>query len=77
MATPKQHPVVKTCQEAVGRRWGKEARENVGDVVYEALLNSALVNICTGQDESVDPAAIVKVMREARSGIIEVIHGDS
>lgn len=71
----REHPVVKTCREAVERRWGKEVRENVGDVVYEALLNSALVNTCTGQDESVDPAAIVRVMREARAGIIDLIHG--
>ncbi len=65
-----------TCKEAVARRWGNEPRTKLGDTLYEALLNSALVILSANQDESIEPATIVRILRQGRTQIIEEMLSD-
>jgi|KBSMisStandDraft_5_1062788.scaffolds.fasta_scaffold03025_8 hypothetical protein len=74
---PKQVWPLDVCKEAVARRWGKEARYLFGEVLYEALLNEALLLHLNAQDESIDPATIVRVLTDGRSQIIDEINKEA
>ena len=63
------------CKEAVANKWGKEARHLLGDELYEALLNEALLLLLTAQDEATDPATVVRVLTDGRRQIIDHING--
>jgi hypothetical protein len=59
------------CKDKVAGKWGKEARHYLGDVLYEELLNSELLLLCATQDDSIDPANIVRILNDGRSQIID------
>jgi hypothetical protein len=62
------------CKTKVAGKWGKEARHYLGDVLYEELLNSELLVLCALQDDTIDPANVVRILNDGRSQIINEIN---
>lgn len=61
----------KLAQDKVYTRWGKQVRENVGEVLFKALIAEALFYQLTTQDDSIDPAVIVDMMHGFHDRLIE------
>ena len=59
------------CKDRVRADFGKDARKNMGDRIYEALLNEALIVLLDAQDESVPSDRITEKMRAGRAQIID------
>jgi hypothetical protein len=62
------------CIQAVATKWGREARHILGDVLYEATLNSELLLILSAQDTSTNPETVVRALTDGRSQIIDEIY---
>ena len=71
---PKPSWPLDVCKAKVAGKWGKEARHYLGDVLYEELLNSELLVLCATQDDSIDPANVVRTLNDGRSQIIDEIN---
>jgi hypothetical protein len=48
-----------------------DVRALVSREVHEALVNSQLLILCAAQDESTDPATVVRILNEGRTEIID------
>lgn len=65
------------CKTTVASKWGKEARHLLGEELYEALLNEALLLLLSAQDEHADPATVVRVLADGRRQIIDYINEEN
>lgn len=68
---------IDTLMERVRAKYGVPAiqvREQLGDNLFETILNSELTLLCCTQDESIDPANIVRILRQGRDQIIDYIN---
>ena len=74
---PRNNWPLSHCKDAVASKWGKEARHLLGDVLYEALLNEALLLLLNAQDEHAKPETVVRVLRDGRRQIIEYIYEEN
>jgi hypothetical protein len=74
---PKSPWPLDICKARVAAKWGNEARHYLGDVLYENLLNAELLLLLSAQDDTSDPAAVVRVLSDGRSQIIDEINREN
>lgn len=70
-------PTYKRAREKVRDRWGSDARERVGDVIYQALIAEAVFFTLAAQDRAVPSDAVREIIAQCHTDIIDEIHGKS
>lgn len=74
MSAAKSQWPLSHCRDSAARKWGREARHNLGDVLYETLLNAELLLLLSTQDDTADPATLVRILTDGRRQIIDELN---